>query len=412
MSVLRTSPRRPAAHRPPRDSLRFGSMQDLTIGIEEEYMLVHRATRDLAHDPPDSLFEECNARLDGRVSHELMRGQIEIATSVCTTMAQARAEVAAARRVIAEVAAKYDLAPIAAATHPFASWRHQAPTDAERYVAIAEDLQAVGRRNLICGEHVHVGIENENLRIDVMNQVTYFLPVLLALSTSSPFWRGDDTGLLSYRVSVSQALPRSGLPEHFADWSAYQAFVGTLIASGAIEDATKLWWDIRPSARFPTLEVRIPDVCTRIDDAITIAALYRCIVHMLCRLRRANQQWRLYPRALVEENRWLAERFGIDGHLIDFGAGQQVPFVEYVNELLALISEDARALGCLAEVARARVIATQGTSAHRQRNAWRAALEAGQGRQGAMDAVVDLLIAETVADPALDAQIKPVSSGN
>ncbi len=368
-----------------------------TVGIEEEYHLVDRATRDLASDPPPSLMDECKAELDQQVSPEFLRTQIEVGTRVCTGLAEARADLARLRATVARVAGRHGLAPIAAATHPFADWDAQKPTDAERYNTIARDLQMVGRRLVICGMHVHVGIEDEELRIDLMNQVAYFLPHLLALSTSSPFWRGEDTGLKSYRVSVFNGLPRTGLPEMFASWGEYQRHIRMLTTAGLIDDATKLWWDVRPSARFPTLEMRITDICTRLDDTISIAALFRCLLRMLWRLRRSNQRWRLYARMLVEENRWRAQRYGIDEGLVDFGKGAIVPYAILLDEIIELVAEDARHFGCAAEVAGARDILARGTSADRQRRAFGAALAAGAPRKAALDSVVDHLVAETVA---------------
>ena len=367
-----------------------------TIGIEEEYHLVDRATRDLASDPPPGLMDECKAELEAQVSPEFLRTQIEVGTRVCTNLAEARVDLARLRATVARVAGRHGLAPIAAATHPFADWDAQKPTDAARYNTIARDLQMVGRRLVICGMHVHVGVEDEELRIDLMNQVAYFLPHLLALSTSSPFWRGEDTGLKSYRVSVFNGLPRTGLPEMFASWGEYQRHINMLTAAGLIDDASKLWWDVRPSARFPTLEMRITDICTRLDDTIAIAALYRCLIRMLWRLRRNNQRWRLYARMLVEENRWRAQRYGIDDGLVDFGKGAIVPYAVLLDEIIELVQDDARHFGCTAEVVSARDILARGTSADRQRRVFRAARDAGVARKAALDRVVDHLIAETL----------------
>ena len=296
-----------------------------TIGIEEEYFLVSRQSRDIVAEPPDGMMEDCLGLLEGQVGPEFLRSQIEVGTRVCSSLAEARTDLARLRATVAAVADRHGLAPLAASTHPFAQWDAQKPTDKERYSLLAQDLQGVGRRLVICGMHVHVGIEDEEQRIDLMNQVAYFLPHLLALSTSSPFWRGRDTGLKSYRISVFNELPRTGLPEYFDSWGEYQRQVNRLVRAGLIEDASKLWWDIRPSARFPTLEMRITDVCTRLDDAIAIAAIFRCLLRMLYRLRRRNQRWRIYPRMLVDENRWRAQRYGLDAGLVDFGRGAVVP---------------------------------------------------------------------------------------
>ena len=389
-------PRRPSRGRGATALLRTETKAATTIGIEEEYLLVDRQTRDLASNPPPSLLSECEARLSGQVSPELLRAQTEIGTRVCTGVKQARAELAHLRATIAEVAADHGLAPIAVSTHPFAHWREQRHTDKSRYRAIADEFELVARRAVIYGMHVHVGIEDQELRIDLMNQVRYFLPHLLVLSTSSPFWDGEDTGLMCYRLSVFHNLPRTGMPERFESYGEFERLVRNLVAAGVLEDGTKLWWDVRPSVRFPTLELRIADVCTRLDDAITVAALYQCLIRMLYRLRGVNQRWRIYPQILMEENRWRAQRYGVEGKLIDFGRWQAVPFAELLEDIIELVREDAEALDCRAELEHAREILARGTSAVTQRHVYNAALAAGADNQEALAAVVDWLIEETV----------------
>lgn len=368
-----------------------------TIGIEEEYLLVDRETRGLAADPPEGMLEECGTALEeGLFAPEFLRSQLEVGTRVCETVGEARTALAALRRRAAEVAGHYGMAPIAASTHPFAQWDALKHTDKERYNILSQDLQAVVRRLVICGMHVHVGIEDPELRIDLLNQVSYFLPHLLALSTSSPFWRGVNTGLKSYRISVFKELPRTGLPQQFASFAEYQRHVDVLVGAGLLEDASKLWWDVRPSARFPTLEMRISDVCTRIDDAVAVAALFQCILRMLWRLRRSNQRWRVYARMLVDENRWRAQRYGIDEGLVDFGRGRVVPYTDLLDELLGLVAEDGEALGCMEELNACHRIAERGTSAHRQIHAYEASRAAGASKEEALRDVVDMLIDETV----------------
>jgi len=368
-----------------------------TLGIEEEYLLVDLESRDLCADPPSQLMEACQAALGGQVAPEFLRCQIEVGTPVCKTLKQGRAELVKLRRAIAKEAARHGLAPIAASTHPFANWTQQINTDRERYNELAEDLQVVVRRLLICGMHVHIGIHDEDLRIDLHNQLAYFLPHLLALSTSSPFWQGRRSGLMSYRLAVFNEMPRTGIPETFTSASEYRRLVDLLVDAGVIEDATKIWWDLRPSARFPTLEMRVTDVCTRLDDAMTIAALFRCLARMLWRLRRNNQRWRQYPMSLVSENRWLAQRHGAGGSLVDFGRASLVPFSDLVEELIDLVAEDAEVLGCVTEVEHARKIAAEGTSADRQLKVYNSAIEGGSDEPEALKQVVDHLVAETLA---------------
>lgn len=370
---------------------------EFTIGIEEEYLLVDRTTRNLVEDPPESLMKDAVERLGSQVGHEFLRSQIEVGTRICTTVQEARQDLARLRKAVAEVAEHYDFAMIAASTHPFAEWGDQLTTDNERYHVLAEDLQSVVRRLVICGMHVHVGIGDDDLRIDLMNQVSYFLPHLLALSASSPFWHGKETGLKSYRMSVFKALPRTGLPEAFNSWSEYRRHVNVLVEAGLIEDATKLWWDIRPSDRYPTLEMRIPDICTTIDDGITVASIYLSLLHMLYQRRRVNQRWRTYADMLVEENIWRAQRYGIEGSLMDFGIGALVPYAELIEELIDLVQQDAVELGCVAEVEHAREIVARGTSADRQLRAYREALDGGADEETALHRVVDLLIDDSVS---------------
>jgi carboxylate-amine ligase len=366
-----------------------------TIGIEEEYLLVDKQTRDVASDPPEALFKDCQKRIKGLVTHEFLKAQIEVNTKVAATIPEARANLAELRSIVTEVADEYGLAPIAAGTHPFSHWQDQVHTDRERYNVIAFDLQTVVRRLMTCGMHVHVGIDNDELRLDLMNQVTYFLPHMLAFSTSSPFWQGEDTGLKSYRLSVFDELPRTGLPNAFDSWPEYQRHVDALIRAGLIEDATKLWWDIRPSHRFPTLEMRITDVCTRIDDGVAVAALFVCLLRMLYRLKTNNQRWRQYASMLIEENRWRAQRYGLDEGLVDFGRGEIMPCAGLLEEIIDLVREDAEALGCAGEIEHLRTIMQTGTSGHRQLATYAAALEGGADKGQALIAVVDMLIAET-----------------
>ncbi|WP_305972363.1 MULTISPECIES: carboxylate-amine ligase [unclassified Mameliella] len=368
-----------------------------SIGIEEEYLLVDRETCALV-EAPDGLMEACAAELEGQVSPEFLQCQIEIGTRPCTGVAEAREELRRLREAVSRHAANYGLSPIAASCHPLADWKQQHHTDKERYNDLDRALGSVVRRMLICGMHVHVGLEDDPLRADLLAQTSYFLPHLLALSASSPFWQGEDTKLASYRISVFDNLPRTGLPPQFDSWQDYHRSTEVLIETGVIEDRTRIWWDLRPSSNFPTLEARIMDVQPRMEHALTLAALVQCLMRMLWRLRVRNQRWRLYDRFLIGENRWRAQRYGVSEGLIDFGAAQVVPFPQLVEELMDLLQEDAAELKCLTELARVREIATEGTSADRQRAALAAARDAGADHEGQMRAVVHHLIEEFHAD--------------
>ncbi|MFZ1105889.1 MAG: carboxylate-amine ligase [Hyphomicrobiaceae bacterium] len=366
-----------------------------TVGIEEEYLLVDRTSRDLVSELPPQLFQACDTALRGQVEREFLRSQIEVETQVHRSVRAAGAELRSLRQTVADLAGRHGLAPIAASTHPFARWGAQEPTDRERYRSIAQDLAGVGRRMVFCGMHVHVGIDDDEQRIDLMNQARYFLPHLLVLSTSSPFAEGEDTGLKCYRLAAFNELPRTGLPQRFGSWAEYRATVDILVRNAVIEDASKIWWDLRPSARFPTLEMRIADVCTLLDDAVCVAALYVSILRMLYRIRRANQTWRAYPLFLLSENRWRAQRYGVGGTLFDFGKGELVPFGDLIDELLGMVREDAEALGCRPEVEHARTIVARGTSADRQVACLERLVSEGASCTEALRGVVDHLIAET-----------------
>ena len=368
---------------------------EFTLGVEEEYLLVDKETRGLAVDPPKSLIAECEEDLGGQVTTELLRSQIEVGTRVCKNIQEVRTDLRKLRRTIIDVAGRHGLAPIASSTHPFSRWSEQKHTKKDRYESLTDEMQGAARRLVICGMHVHVGINDDALRIDLMNQMAYFLPHLLALSCSSPFWEGRDTGLKSYRLTIFDALPRTGLPEQFQSYAEYERHIDIMINAGLIEDSTKIWWDLRPSGRYPTLETRIMDVCTRMDDAIALAALLCCILRMLYRLRLANQRWRTYTTMLVRENRWRAMRYSFDEGLIDFAKGAIVPFEALLEEILALTAEDAEALGCVSEVASVRGILSRGTSAHRQLKAHELATAAGKSSEEALMAVVDTLIEDT-----------------
>lgn len=368
-----------------------------TVGIEEEYLLVDLDSLEVASDPPSALLKELSERGGGQVSPEFLRSQIEVGTRVCRTLAEARADLAHLRSLVIEIARRHGLAPIAASTHPFARPTAQLPREGERFVQLAREMQATARRMLICGMHVHVGVDDDDLRIDLMNQLSYFLPHLLALSCSSPFWEGERTGFKSFRLSIYSTLPRTGLPERFGSYGDFRREIGMLVASGLIADPTQIRWDLRPNARYPTLETRIPDCCTRIDDAVCIAAIFVALARMLYRLRLANRSWRLYSNVLLAENRWRAMRHACDEPLLDLARGELVSFPDLLEELIGLVREDAQALDCLREVEHARTILERGTSAHRQLAVHDEARSRGASPREALQAVVRFLVRETAA---------------
>ena len=362
-----------------------------SLGIEEEYLLVRRDTMDLA-EAPEALMDDCREALAEQVSPEFLRCQVEVGTVKCATIQEARDDLARLRRAISEVAGKHGLAPIAAACHPFADWKDQQHTAKERYETLQRDLGGVARRMLICGMHVHVGLDDDDRRIDLMNQLSYFLPHLLALSTSSPYWQGRDTGLSSYRLTVFDNLPRTGLPPRFGAWGEYSRSVNTIIRSGLIQDSSKIWWDLRPAHRFPTLETRICDVTPRMDHAISIAAIVQGLLRMLWRISKSNQRWRIYDRFLIGENRWRAQRYGTAEGLIDFGRGEVVPYADLLEEIFELIAPDLDAMGSTEVAHSARDILRDGTGSQRQRATYDAARAKGADHDQALRDVTQMLV--------------------
>ena len=368
-----------------------------TMGIEEEYLLVDKDTYDLA-EAPEGLIEDCAEALEGRVSPEFLACQVEIGTGICANISEARDDLKRLRSTVAQKAAEHNLAPIAVSCHPFSDWKDQHHTDKARYNDLERALGGVARRMLICGMHVHIGIEDDGLRIDLMNQFRYILPHLLALSTSSPFWQGQDTRLASYRMTVFDNLPRTGLPPQFSSWSDYERTTGTLIDLGIIEDTTKIWWDLRPSHKFPTLETRICDVSPRMEQTLGLAAMVQCVTRMMWRLRAQNLSWRAYDRFLIEENRWRALRYGCGEGLIDFGTHEIIPMDQLIDELIDQVTEDAECLGCADELHALRARMADGSSADRQRKVFRSAMDKGEDRDAALKNVVAHLIEEYHVD--------------
>jgi len=362
------------------------ALPEFTIGIEEEYQIIDPETRELT-SYVQKFLEQGRHILQDQIKPEFMQSQVEVGSHICRNIRELRREVIRLRQTIAELAQSNGLRIAAASTHPFSSWMDQQITAGERYTKLQSDMALVGRQMLIFGMHVHVGIEDKELLIDVMNQARYFLPHLLALSTSAPFWQGQDTGLKSYRSVIFESLPRTGIPPVFDSWADYQNSIRTLRRTHCVEDASKIWWDIRPHHRFPTLEFRIFDICTRVDEAMCIASLVLAIVAKLIKLRRANQSWRSYRHHLITENKWRAVRYGIDGQLIDFGKQQEVPMRFLAVELVEWLEDVIDELGLQQDVSYVHTILKQGTSADRQLRTFREIKD--------LKAVVDQLIAET-----------------
>ncbi|MEA3375508.1 MAG: carboxylate-amine ligase [Chloroflexota bacterium] len=337
----------------------------LNIGIEEEYQIIDPQTREL-RSYVQQFLEQGRAILPDQIRPEFLQSQVEAGTKVCRDVDEARDELIRIRRSVLQLAEDAGLWVAAAGTHPFSSWVKQRVSPFGRYPELVRFLQDVGRQLLIFGMHVHIGIEDKELLIDVMNQLRYFLPHLLALSASSPFWHGRDTGLKSYRSVVFENLPRTGIPQRFESYGSYRSYVDTLLTTGSIAEATHIWWDVRPSEKFPTLEIRIPDMCTRIEETLCLVALTQAIIAKLVQLRRANQSWRLYRKHLIDENKWRALRYGTAGNLIDFGKKTEVPFPALIDEILTWVDDVVDDLGSREEIEYTHTILRHGNSADRQ----------------------------------------------
>jgi glutamate---cysteine ligase / carboxylate-amine ligase len=349
-----------------RQSARVAAETSFRFGIEEEYFLCDAATLQPAMSTPESLFKR---RSGARLNREMLQAQLEVSTRVHTTQHEARDELVELRNTAAHAAADHGLAILAAGTHPTANWPDAVHSPKERYRALMQDLQMVGHRDLVCGMHVHVELPDPDRRISVMTRLIPYVPLLLALSTSSPFWRSRNTGLKSYRLTSYDELPRSGLPELFWSYGDYEAYVSALVFSGAIPDATHIWWSLRPSHTYPTLELRATDCCTRLDDAVAIAALYRALVRYLYRNPTMNADINAVDRAIAVENKWIAQRYGVEGSFATpFGA---VTVAEMLDLLLEQVAEDAEMLGCAQEVLACRAIVPRGTSADAQLRVFR-----------------------------------------
>jgi carboxylate-amine ligase len=371
----------------------------LTLGIEEEYQIIDPETRELKSYITEIL--DRDHLVLGEVKPELHQSMVEIGTKVCRTPAEVRAELVRLRGMVMQLAGERGLVIAAAGTHPFSSWITQEITPLDRYMGVREDLADLAQQLLIFGTHVHVGIEDRDFLIDAMNVARYFVPHVLTLSTSSPFWMGRETGLKSYRSIIFRNFPRTGIPPVIDSWADYASLVDTLVRTGCVPNASKVWWDIRPNHSYPTLEFRVCDVCTRVDEAVCVAAILQAIVAKLWKLRRDNMTFRVYPTALIEENKWRAVRYGLDGRLIDLGKQQELAAGALVRELLEWFVDDVLdELGSRAEVEYAFHILEHGTSADRQLARYR--------ETGDLKAVVDSLIAET-AEGVVDS-VEPARS--
>src|ERR1700686_521347 len=337
-----------------------------TIGIEEEYQTVDPESRDLRSHIHAEILEKGKMILQERVKAEMHQSVVEVGTSVCSDIKEAKVELKKLRRNMVRLAKENGLRLASAATHPFGDWREQAIHPDERYKNIVEDLQLVARANLIFGLHVHIGIEDRETAIHMMNHARYFLPHMLALSTNSPFWLGMNTGLKSYRCKVFDKFPRTNIPDYFPSWGEYQSFVDLLVKTNCIDIAKKIWWDIRPHPNFPTLEFRCCDIPMRLDETIALAALIQATVAKLYKLHEANQGFRLYRRALIMENKSRAARYGLDGKLIDFGRRIEVPMRDLVEEYLAFVDDVLDELGSREAIAGIRRIVENGNGADRQ----------------------------------------------
>jgi glutamate---cysteine ligase / carboxylate-amine ligase len=358
------------------------------IGIEEEYQIVDPNTRELRSYITQMLEDNKRTLVEIDIKPELHQSIVEVGTKVCNTPAEARADLLRLRKGVMDLAAKGGLKIVSAGTHPFANWANQEITPYDRYHGTKEAMQMLAQQLLIFGTHVHIGIEDRETMIDVMNVARYLMPHLLCLSTSSPFWVGNVTGLHSYRSVIFRNFPRTGTSPRFNSWSEFQHYLDTLVRTNTIPDGTKIWWDLRPNHKYPTLEMRVCDVCTRVDEAICIAAIFQAICFKCWKLRTSNMTFRVYPSNLIEENKWRAVRYGLDGNLIDFGKQQELPARQLIAEMIEwFIGDVVDELGSRAEVEYAYKILAEGTSADRQMAVYK--------QTNDLKAVVDHLIRET-----------------
>ncbi|MGB7552989.1 MAG: carboxylate-amine ligase [Candidatus Korobacteraceae bacterium] len=359
----------------------------LSIGIEEEYQTIDPETRDLRSHIASEILSKAKLALHEAVKAEMHQAVIEVGTKVCRTVKEAREDILVLRRQMITLAGQNGLLLAAGSTHPFADWKVQEIYPDERYHRVLEEMQMLARANLVFGLHVHVGIEDRNTAIHIMNSMRYFLPHILALSSNSPFWMGMPTGFKSYRSKVFERFPRTGIPDVFANWADYETFVNLLVKTGCIDNGKKIWWDIRPHPNFATLEVRVCDIPMRLDETMAIAALIQATVAMLYQLHASNKSYRIYGRALIMENKFRASRYGLDGKLIDFGQEEEVPVRKLMEEYLDLIDPVVDELGSREEINYIHQMLKMGSGADRQLRVYQ--------ETGDLKKVVDYMVAET-----------------
>ncbi|MBV6495679.1 MAG: carboxylate-amine ligase [Acidobacteria bacterium ACB1] len=362
--------------------------EQFTLGIEEEFQIVDPKTHELRSHVSEIL-DEGRLLLGEKVKPEMIQSMIEVGTGVCANIQEAREDITKLRCIISSLAKKKGMAIVAASTHPFSKWSEQQIYDGDRYKLLIDELQMVARSLLIFGVHVHVGIPDLERRIQIMNAARYFLPHVLALTTSSPFWLGHNTGLKSYRSEVFKKFPRTEIPDNFESYSQFQSYVDLLVKMNCIQDGSKIWWDVRPHYKFPTLEFRVCDIPTRVDDTVAVAALFQAIVAKLHKLIDSNLGWRIYHRRLILENKWRAIRYGLDGKLLDLGKQKEVPVRDLILELLEFVDEVVDPLGSRKEIEHIHTILQRGTSADEQLRVYE---ESGHD----FNAVVEMLMKNTL----------------
>lgn len=363
-----------------------------SFGIEEEFFLSNINSGEISVHTPDELFEAAHLATNGRVEREFLQSQIEVATPPLYCFKEARIEMLYIRRILAAYAKEHNFSILACGTHPEGNWQNAVQSDKKRYDHVMDTLQMIGERNLLCGMHVHVELPDPSRRVDLMRRILPFLPVFLALSTSSPFWHSRQTGLKGYRLAAYDELPRTGIPELFGDTTDYETYVESLVNAGVMPDASHLWWMIRPSVKYPTLELRAPDSCTRVEDALAIAALYRCLVRHLFYNENYNAQIDIVDRALIVENKWRAQRYGTKSIFVTKNGDEKIS--NFLERTIAMVAKDAQVLGCEEEINHCMNILTKGSSADMQLKIYQECLSKGSEKE-ALHEVIKWIISTT-----------------